>query len=78
MVLCIKGGRIPGSIEFDGREKMVRRSVDECLRVLDGKKDLDVFECARVDPRTPIEETIGVLAQYVKEGQIKGIGRSGS
>ena len=76
VVLCIKGGRTPGSFEFDGREKMVQRSVDECLRVLDGKKHLDIFECARVDPRTPIEETIGVLAQYVKAGKIKGIGLS--
>ena len=76
IVLCIKGNRTPGTLDFDGTEKGVRRSVDECLRVLDGKKHLDIFECARVDLRTPIEETIGVLAQYVKEGKITGIGLS--
>ncbi|KAL6242804.1 hypothetical protein RBB50_010450 [Rhinocladiella similis] len=76
VVLCIKGNRTPGTLEFDGSEKGVRRSVNECLRVLDGKKSLDIFECARVDPRTPIEETIGVLAQCVREGKIKGIGLS--
>ena len=76
VLLCIKGARIPGALGFDGSEKGVRRSVDECLRVLDGKKELDVFECARVDPNTPIEETIGVLAKYVQEGKIKGIGLS--
>lgn len=76
VVLCIKGNRTPGTLDFDGSEKGVRRSVDECLRVLDSKKSLDIFECARVDPRTPIEETMGVLAQYVREGKIKGIGLS--
>jgi pyridoxine 4-dehydrogenase len=76
ILLCIKGNRTPGTTIFDGTEKGVRRSVDECIRVLDGKKQLDIFECARVDPETPIEETIGVLAQLIKEGKIKGIGLS--
>ncbi|MCJ1223569.1 hypothetical protein MMC12_000212 [Toensbergia leucococca] len=76
VVLSIKGGLIPGTHKLDGGEKNVRRSVDECLRVLDGKKFLDVFECARVDPNTPIETTIEVLATYVKEGKLGGISLS--
>ena len=76
ILLVIKGGRTPGTLDFDGTEVGVRRSVEECLRVLDGKKSLDIFECARVDPKTPIEETIGILAKFVQEGKIKGIGLS--
>lgn len=76
VLLCIKGARVPGTLDFDGSEASVRRSVDECVRVLDGKKQLDIFECARVDPRTPIEDTIRVLAALVKEGKIRGIGLS--
>lgn len=76
VVLTIKGGRLPGTATFDGSEKGVRRSVDECVRVLDGKKSLDIFECARVDPNTPIEDTINTLGALVKEGKIKGIGLS--
>ena len=76
VVLCVKGNRTPGSLEFDGSEKGVRRSVDECLRVLGDAKMLDIFECARVDLRIPIEETVGVLAHYVKEGRLRGIGLS--
>ncbi|KIW31491.1 uncharacterized protein PV07_03135 [Cladophialophora immunda] len=76
IVLAIKGGRVPGTLIFDGSEAGVRRSVDECVRLLDGKKTLDIFECARVDPNTPIEETIRVLGLLVKEGKIKGIGLS--
>lgn len=76
VVLAIKGSRVPGTLIFDGSEKGVRRSVDECIRVLDGKKKLDIFECARVDPNTPIEETIQNLGLLVKEGKIGGIGLS--
>ena len=42
----------------DGSEEGVRRSVDACIDGLGGTKFLDLFECARVDPNTPIETTI--------------------
>ncbi|KAI9699064.1 MAG: Pyridoxine 4-dehydrogenase [Candelina mexicana] len=75
VVLSIKGGmgedRMP-----DGTEEGVQKSVDNCLKLLDGKKHLDIFECARVDPRTPIETTIAALAKYVKAGKISGISLS--
>ena len=76
ILLAIKGGRMPDTGVFDGSETSIRRSVDECIRVLDGKKKLDIFECARVDPNTPIEESMRVLAQLVREGKIRGIGLS--
>ena len=60
----------------DGSEENIRRSVDACLAMLEGKKKLDIFECARVDPKTPIETTVGVLATYVKEGKLGGISLS--
>lgn len=76
VVISIKGGLVPGGHGPDGSEKNVRRSIDECLKVLDGKKSLDIFECARVDPNTPIEITVGVMAQYIKEGKLGGISLS--
>lgn len=78
VTLAIKGARVPGPgvVAWDGSKKGVRRSVNECLRILGGKKSLDIFECARVDPNTPIEETITALGLLVKEGKIKGIGLS--
>ncbi|OCK83282.1 Aldo/keto reductase [Lepidopterella palustris CBS 459.81] len=76
IVLSIKGCIVPGQMRPDGSEKGVRRSIDECLRVLDGKKFLDLFECARIDPNTPIETTIGAIAEYVKAGKIGGISLS--
>ncbi|KAL9131309.1 MAG: hypothetical protein Q9217_000744 [Psora testacea] len=76
VVLSIKGASIPGQLRIEGTEKNIRRSINECLRVLDGKKFLDIFSPARQDADTPLEETIGTMAQYVKEKKIGGIGIS--
>ena len=74
VVLSIKGGL--RNMKPDGTEEGVRASVDNCLKLLDGKKKLDLFECARVDPNTPIETTIKALAEYVKAGKLGGISLS--
>ena len=76
VVLSIKGGANPITKQPEGSEEGVRRTMDACLAGLEGKKFLDIFECARVDPKTPIETTIGALAKYVKEGKLGGISLS--
>ncbi|GLA52114.1 pyridoxine 4-dehydrogenase [Aspergillus niger] len=76
VVLSIKGGLKRGELTPDSSEANIRRSVEECLRVLDGKKKIDIFECARQDPNVPVEQQVSTLAQYVKEGKIGGIGLS--
>lgn len=76
VVLSIKGGFKKGSMEVQGDKENVTRSIEECLNVLDGKKFIDIFECARVDPNVPIEETISYIAEYVKAGKIGAIGLS--
>jgi pyridoxine 4-dehydrogenase len=77
VVLSIKGGCLVGGIPKgatpDGTPENIKRSIDECLRVLDGKKFLDMFEAARVDPNVPIETTIAAIDEYVKAGKIGGI-----
>lgn len=76
VVICIKGGTQRGSLIPDGSEDNVKRSIDECLRLLDGKAKLHIFECARVDPMTSVEDTIGYIAKYVEAGKIGGIALS--
>jgi pyridoxine 4-dehydrogenase len=76
VVLSIKGGMTQVSLEPDGSEENIKRSIDECLRVLEGKKFLDLFECARVDRKVPIEDTIGYIKKYVDAGKIGGISLS--
>jgi pyridoxine 4-dehydrogenase len=77
VVLSVKGGvDYRGTWAATGDQAGIQKSVENVLRILDGKKFLDIFECARVDRSTPIEQTIEVLAEYVKAGKIGGIGLS--
>ena len=76
VVISIKGSISPTKMAPDNSEKNIRRSIDECLKVLDGKKFLDLFEPARQDPNVPLEETMNAMAQYIKEGKLGGISLS--
>jgi pyridoxine 4-dehydrogenase len=77
VVLSIKGGGVSDPHPRpDSSPKNIRRSIDECLRVLDGKKSLDLFECARLDGKTPIEDIVATMGEYVKAGKLGGISLS--
>jgi len=78
VVLSVKGGveQGPGGPILRGDREGVQHSVDNVLRILDGKVKLGIFECARVDTSVPLEETISTLAEYVRAGKIGGIGLS--
>jgi len=76
VVLSIKGAIGPGLVP-DSSPENVRRSIDQCLKLLNGKKSIDMFECARVDKTTPLETTLKVMdEEYVKTGKIGGIALS--
>lgn len=72
----MKGAFNPVTKQPAGTPEAIRASVDECLRVLNGCKTIDVFEMARVDPKVPIETSVQALAELVKEGKIGGVGLS--
>jgi pyridoxine 4-dehydrogenase len=75
-VLSTKGGLTAARIP-DGSEEFVRRSVEDCLKILPSSlKRIDIFQCARVDPNTPVETTMKVLSDLVEEGKIGAIGLS--
>ncbi|KAI8916926.1 NADP-dependent oxidoreductase domain-containing protein [Powellomyces hirtus] len=76
VVLSIKGGLDLQTLAPRGAPADIRRSIDNVLEHLQGSKYLDIFQCARVDPAVPIEETIAEIATYVKAGKIGGIGLS--
>lgn len=75
VVLSIKGA-FDMKIGPSGSPEGIRASVEEAVRLLDGTKTIDVFECSRVDPTVPIETSVKALAELVKEGKIGGIGLS--
>ena len=66
-------GRGPGVI--DSSAANVRAAVEGSLTRL-GTDHIDLYYQHRVDPNTPIEETIGALAELVAEGKVNHIGLS--
>ncbi|MGA2946172.1 MAG: aldo/keto reductase [Candidatus Sulfotelmatobacter sp.] len=59
----------------NGKPDYIRRSCEGSLKRL-GVETIDLYYQHRVDPATPIEETVGALAQLVKEGKVRHIGLS--
>ena len=64
-----------GSGGFDGRPQYVRAACERSLQRL-GVDHIDLYQQHRVDPATPIEETIGTLKELIDEGKILYIGMS--
>src|SRR6202522_2658600 len=58
-----------------GKTDYVKKSCEGSLKRL-GVDYIDLYYQHRVDPATPIEETVGALAELVKEGKIRHIGLS--
>jgi aryl-alcohol dehydrogenase-like predicted oxidoreductase len=60
---------------LDGSPDNVRNSIEGSLKRLDTDY-VDLYYQHRIDPGTPIEETVGALAELVKEGKVRHIGLS--
>ena len=65
----------PKARGVNGTPDYIRKSCESSLRRL-GTDYIDLYYQHRVDPNTPIEETVGGLAELVKEGKIRHIGLS--
>ncbi len=59
----------------NGKPDYVRQSCEGSLRRL-GVDTIDLYYQHRVDPNTPIEDTVGAMAQLVKEGKVRYLGLS--
>ncbi len=67
------GARVAGGV--DGSPANARRAVEGSLKRL-GIDTIDLFYQHRVDPAVPIEESVGGMAELVKEGKVRHIGLS--
>lgn len=61
--------------DLNGRPEYVRHALERSLRHL-GTDHVDLYYLHRIDPKVPIEETVGALAELVAQGKIRGIGLS--
>ncbi len=65
----------PAARSINGRPEYVRQAVEASLKRLD-IDTIDLYYLHRVDPDTPIEETVGAMARLIDEGKIRHIGLS--
>jgi len=79
VVLATKFGLVrsdePGYRGVDGSPAHVRRACQASLERL-GVDYIDLYYLHRVDPKTPIEETVGAMADLVDEGMVRYLGLS--
>src|ERR1044071_8004454 len=68
----IEDGKVTGT---DSRPEHVREVAEASLRRL-GTDTIDLFYQHRVDPQVPIEETVGAMADLVREGKVRYLGLS--
>jgi aryl-alcohol dehydrogenase-like predicted oxidoreductase len=78
VVLATKFGQVrdpDGANLIDGRPEYVVRACDASLRRL-GVDEIDLYYQHRVDPKVPIEETVGAMARLVERGKVRCLGLS--
>lgn len=77
VVFCLKTGIVDlRTFSLDTSPAHMRSAAENALKILDGKKSIDVFGPCRVDPNVPIEDTIAECAKLKAEGLIGGIALS--
>jgi len=69
--------RVPGTEtrSISGRPEYVRSACEASLRRL-GVETIDLYYQHRVDPATPIEDTVGAMADLVRQGKVRYLGLS--
>ena len=71
----VRDPKNPNARGVSGKPEYVRQSCEGSLRRL-GVETIDLYYQHRVDPDTPIEETVGAMAQLVLDGKVRYLGLS--
>ena len=79
IILATKFGNVRGEdgsfLGVSGKPDYVKQACEASLKRL-GVDYIDLYYQHRVDPNTPIEDTIGAMAELVKDGKVKYLGMS--
>ena len=71
----LQGSSVTGEQRINGRPEYVRAACEASLQRL-GTDHIDLYYLHRLDPETPIEETVGAMRELVLEGLVRHIGLS--
>ncbi|MFA3783996.1 aldo/keto reductase [Melioribacteraceae bacterium 4301-Me] len=79
VIIATKFGNVRGKngewLGINGKPEYVRQACEASLKRL-GVETIDLYYQHRVDPNTPIEDTVGAMAELVKEGKVRYLGLS--
>lgn len=75
IVIATKFGFLPDESGLDGRPEYVREACDASLSRL-GTDYIDLYYLHRIDPKVPLEETYGAMAELVTAGKVRCLGLS--
>ena len=79
VILATKFGNVRGPngefLGVNGRPEYVKRACEASLKRL-GVTHIDLYYQHRVDPSTPIEDTVGTMAELVEQGKVRFLGMS--
>lgn len=78
IIIATKGGferPAPGQWVPNGHPAYIKSCIEGSLKRL-GKKQIDLWQLHRIDPKVPVEETLGPVADAVAAGKIKQVGLS--
>lgn len=78
LVIATKGGLVrggPGQWSPDGRPEHLRKALEGSLKRLRLER-IDLYQLHRIDPKVPVEESLGTLADLQRAGKIRHLGVS--
>jgi pyridoxine 4-dehydrogenase len=78
LVIATKGGftrQGPNQWQPVGRPEYLQQQVEMSLRILKLER-IDLWQLHRIDPKVPVEESLGVIAKMQKQGKIRHVGLS--
>ncbi|HET7307007.1 MAG TPA: aldo/keto reductase [Gammaproteobacteria bacterium] len=80
VIIATKFGNVrdpndPSKRGINGRPEYVREACEASLKRL-GVETIDLYYQHRVDPNTPIEDTVGAMSRLVEEGKVRFLGMS--
>jgi aryl-alcohol dehydrogenase-like predicted oxidoreductase len=81
VVIATKTGIVPQArgerlgLERDGRPEAIKKAIEGSLQRLQTDV-IDLYQLHRVDPKVPVEESVGAMAELMQAGKVRAIGLS--